>query len=326
MFSPMKTPLLGIDIALASLVAVLRFDEKRLVQGKFANSQVGFRQLLRWLSGHCAGHVIAGVESTSTYAEALLYCLHAAGHEVHLLNPERVACYARSRGLRNKTDPADATIIAAFLVEHRGTPWTPPSPEQKTLRELTRARAQLVATQKALAVQAKTAGPAGATHLRAVLQALTAQLAELLRTIKAHVRTHPQLAEDVGRMMTMKGVGFITAAILVAELPPITAETDPRSIAGWAGLTPRRYQSGTLELPAHLSRKGNAYVRDALYLPALVARRFNPVLKAFAQRLKANGKRSGAILGAVAHKMLRILVGLLRTKTNFDPNWSFQNT
>lgn len=317
-------PLLGIDIALATLEAALRLDEKRVVRAAFANTPGGFRQLLRWLSRHFAGHVIAGVESTSTYAEALLHYLSAAGHEVHLLNPERVACYARSRGLRNKTDSADATMIAAFLVEHRGTPWTPPPPEQKTLRELTRARAQLVATQKALAAQVKTAGPAAAAHLKQVLRAVSSQLLELMHAIKAQVRAHPPLNEQVQRLMTMKGVGFITAAVLVAELPPITAQSDPRSIAGWAGLTPRRYQSGKLERPAHLSRKGNAYVRDALYMPALVARRYNPVLHAFAQRLKAKGKRSGAILGAIAHKMLRILVGLLKSKTNFDPNWAFQ--
>lgn len=322
----MNPPLLGIDVSLATLVVALRLDANRWARAQFPNTASGLRHMLRWLAQHFAGRVIAGVESTSTYADALLYCLHDAGHQVYLLNPERVACYARSRGLRNKTDPSDAAVIAAFLVEHRGTPWVPPSPEQKTLRELTRARAQLVAIQTALRAQVKTAGPAGAAHLQPVLQQVQAQLLALLRQIKTHLHAHPGLAEQVQRLMTMKGIGLVTAAIMIAELPPITVDSDPRSIAGWAGLTPRRYQSGTLVRPAHLSRKGNAYVRDALYMPALVARRFNPVLKAFADRLKANGKRPGVILGAVAHKMLRILVGLLKSKTNFDPNWSFKNT
>lgn len=320
------TPRLGIDIALLTFVAVLRWDEKRQVRAQFSNSEAGFKKLSRWLRQHFTGHVIAGVESTNTYAEALLYWLHAAGHVVYLLNAQQVAHYAQCRGMRNKTDNSDAALIAAYLIEHKGSPWSPPPPEQKTLRELTRTRTQLVATQTALRNQIKTAGPAGAVHLKAVLRSIVQELANLMRQIKAHLRAHPSLNQQVRRLRTMKGIGLVTAATVVAELPPVTPETDPRTIAGWAGLTPRRYQSGNIELPARLSRQGNAYLRDALYMPALVARRFNPLLRSFAQRLAEKGKRSGAILGAIAHKMLRILVGMLKSNTDFDPNWSFKKS
>jgi len=99
-----------------------------------------------------------------------------------------------------------------------------------------------------------------------------------------------------------------------------------RALCAWAGLTPRRWSSGTLELPARLSRKGNVYLRQALSMPALVAKRHNPLMRAFAQRLAENGKTTRAILGAISHKMLRILVGLLKTQTDFDPAWSFKKT
>lgn len=319
-----NTPRLGIDIALLGFVAVLRWDEKRQVRAQFSNNSSGFRKLSRWLRQHFAGQVIAGVESTNTYAEALLHWLYAAGHVVYLLNAEQVAHYARCRGVRNKTDNSDAAVVAAFLVEHEGTPWVPPAPEQKTLRELTRARSQLIATQTALRCQIKTAGPAGASHLKTVLRAVVAQVASIMQEIESHLRAHSSLDQQVRRLMTMDGVGLVTAAILIAELPPVGPKTDPRSIAGWVGLTPRRYQSGNFELPARLSRKGNSYVRDALYMPALVAKRYNPLLRAFALRLTAKAKRPGAILGAIAHKMLRILVGMLKSNTDFDPNWSFQ--
>ena len=108
--------------------------------------------------------------------------------------------------------------------------------------------------------------------------------------------------------------------------PPVTAQTDPRTLCAWAGLTPRRCQSGNREGRAHLGRKGNAYVRQALFMPALVAKRYNPLLQRFAQELAERGKTNRAILGALSHKMLRILVGMLRTKTDFDPNWSPQKT
>jgi transposase len=318
----MNTPHLGIDIAQASFAAALRFDSQRVLKAEFPNHVGGFRKLKRWLQQHGVGPVVAGLESTNTYAEALAHWLYGEGHRVYLLNPERVACYARSVGVRNKTDSADAVVIAAFVAEHAGTPWQPPTPEQKTLRDLTRARAQIVAMQTQLRCQLKTATPAAAAHLQPLLQTLTAQLVKLGRDLTGHLRAHPQLHEQVQRLTTMKGVGLVTAATTVAELPPITAQSDPRSLCAWAGLTPRRRQSGKLELPSHLSRKGNSYLRRALFMPALVAKRYNPLLKTFAQKLADKGKSPGAILGAISHKMLRILVGLLRTKTNFDPNWS----
>lgn len=322
----MNTPTLGIDIARLSFSAALWFDSRRCAKAQFDNNPNGFRKLVRWLQQHFAGKVPAALESTNTYADSLALWLHQAGHQVHLLNPERIAHYARSLGQRNKTDPADAVTIARYIAAHEATVWQPPAPEQQTLRSLTRTRQQLVDCANQLRNQLKTAAPVARTHLEPVLAAVTQQLRALLREIAAHLRAHPSLAEQVRRLMTCKGVGLITAAITIAELPPVTAQSDPRALCAWAGLTPRRWQSGTTESPARLSRKGNAYLRQALYMPALVAKRYNPVLRAFAQRLADNGKSSQAILGAISHKMLRILIGLLRSNSDFDPDWSLQKS
>lgn len=320
----MNPPSLGIDIAQRTFAAALRFDQRRFLQAQFDNHIGGFRKLRRWLKQHGVGALRVGLESTNTYAEALAQWLHDEGHEVYLLNPERTAHYARSVGQRNKTDPADACTIAAFVANHEVTLWQPPPPEQKHLRSLTRTRRQLVDARTQFGNQLKTADAVAQPHLQALLLSLRTQIKRIEREIREHLRAHPALSEAVRRMMTLKGVGLLTAAIVLAELPPVTEETDPRAICAWAGLTPRRWQSGELELPARLSRKGNEHLRAALYMPALVAKRYNPLLKAFAERLAAKGKRTPAILGALAHKMLRILVGLLRTNTDFDPTWSFK--
>jgi transposase len=321
----MHTPTVGIDMAKLTFVAALWFSRQRFIKAKFDNNSAGFRKLRIWLKAHGAGGTLrVGVESTSTYAEALVEWLYGHRYTVLLLNAERVAHYARACGQRNKTDPADAVTIAAFIASHEATPWQPPPVEQKDLRSLTRARIQIVATSKALHLQLQTASGPARPHLQALLDAAKRTLAALNCDIAAHTKKHPALAEQVRRLMTLKGVGLITAATAVAELPPITAQTDPRTIAAWAGLTPRRCQSGPREWTTRLCRKGNVYLRQALYMPALVAKRHNPLLRDYAQRLKARGKDSGAILGAISHKMLRIIVGLLRTNTDFDPNWSFQ--
>jgi transposase len=319
----MNTPTLGIDMAKLTFVAALWFDRQRFLKAQFDNSPSGFRKLHTWCQTHGAGGALrVAVESTSTYAEALLEWLYTRSYTVFLLNPEQVAHYARACGQRNKTDPADAVTIAAFIAAHEATPWQPPPPEQKDLRSLTRARAQVVATVKALGVQLQTSAGPARPHLQALLDAARRTLRAIERDIAAHLRKHPRLGAQVRRLMTLKGVGLVTAAIAIAELPPITAQTDPRTIAAWAGLTPRRWQSGPREWTTRLCRKGNVYLRQALYMPALVAKRHNPLLRAYAERLAARGKRPGAILGALSHKMLRILVGLLRSNSDFDPNWS----
>lgn len=318
----MSQPYLGIDIALRSFAAALWFDSRRCVQAQFDNTPAGFRRLQRWLQQHFSGQVRAAVEATSTYADKLVHFLHEAGHEVFLLNPERVACYARSLGQRNKTDPADAITIARFIATHEATPWSPPSPEQTSLRSLTRVRLQLRDCALQLRNQLRTAEPLAQTHLRAVLQRLAAQLVAVERQLRALVRAHPLLSEQVRRLCTCQGVGFITACTTLAELPPVNAQSDPRALCAWSGLTPRRWQSGHTEARSRLSRKGNCYLRQALFMPALVAKRHNPLLRTFAERLKAAGKTHGAILGAVSHKLLRILIGLLRHNADFDPNWT----
>lgn len=317
---------LGIDIAQRSFTAALWLGSHAAHKAEFANSPSGFRQLERWLKTHGVGLLRVGLESTNTYAEALAAWLHARRHEVFLLNPERTAHYARTLGQRNKTDPADAVTIALFVARHDDlTPWRPLPAEHQHLRSLTRVRQQLILTRTQLQQQLATADAVARPHLRAAARALQRQLVAVGKAIAAHLKTQPLLAEQVRRCCTLKGVGVITAAIVVAELPPITAESDPRALCAWAGLTPRRWQSGQTEGRACLSRKGNAHLRLALYMPALVAKRFNPTLCAFAERLKANGKSTPAILGALSHKMLRILIGMLRSRSDFDPSWSFQN-
>lgn len=322
----MSLPSLGIDMSQRTFDAALWVNNTRLFQASFDNSVAGYRRLERLLKTHGYGKVQVAIEATNVYAEALLQWLYERGHTVYLLNPSQVHHYAYTLGQRNKTDSADAVTIARFIAGHEATPWHPPAPEQRALRSLLRTRQQLVQLQLQLTNQLRTAEPIARPYLQATLQALRAQLAELQRQLQAHLKEHPLLADQVRRLMTMSGVGLLTAAIVVAELPAIDARSDPRALCAWAGVIPCRRQSGQRERVTRLSRRGNSYLRQALYMPALVAKRYNPQLKAFGQRLADAGKSQRAILGAIAHKMLRILIGLLRTQTDYDPNWTSKKT
>ncbi len=324
--SDTPTPALGLDIACASFVAALHLDAARVLTATFPNHPGGFRRLRTWLYQHFSGQVRAGLEATGIYARPLAHWLHAHGHAVHLLNPARVVAYARAIGQRNKTDPADARTLAAYVAAHQLPVWTPPPPAHATLQAHTRLHHQLGVQRQQLKNQLHAAPACVRAHLQRVLAAIEAELHQVRLAIAAHLRAHPTLAEQVRRLATVPGVGEWTATVTVAELPPVTAASDARALAAWCALTPVRHQSGQRERPAHLGRAGNLLLRQALHMPALVAKRYNPVLRAFAARLATRGKRHGAILGAVAHKLLRILIGLLRHQRDFDPNWPRQNT
>lgn len=252
-----RHPVLGIDIHLRTFMAVLWFGSGAGVRREFKNHAGGFRTLRTWLHQHFAGRVRVGVECTNIYADALAEWMHERGHEVYLLNAEHVAWFARGHGQRNKTDPVDALTIARFTAQYEGTSWTPPSPQQKALRSLTRARAQLIELRKILTSQCQTAAGPGGEHLKATLNAVVERIKAIERDLALFVKSEPTLRRAVAQLMTIKGVALATAAVVLAELPQITEASDPRTICGWAGLTPCRHQSGKTELPARISKRGN---------------------------------------------------------------------
>ena len=142
--SRLHCAVLGLDVAKESVQAELRPISGGKRRFAFANKQSGFKQLGRVLEQHPGAMVHAGLEATGPYSQALALWLHLQGHRVSLLNPRRVKEYARSAGLRNKTDALDAGVIADFLYAHRHLPtWRPPLEELQQLQDLMRRRAQV---------------------------------------------------------------------------------------------------------------------------------------------------------------------------------------
>lgn len=318
----MNTPALGLDLAEETFLAALWLDDQRCLTESFDNRPQGFLKLWRWVKRHGFGPLRAGLESTNTCGQKLAQFLYERACPVFILNPEVVAKYAVCQGRRNKTDPADARVIAAYVAKHELTPWSPPPPEQLDLRALTRTRQQLVEQYQALCAQRRTAAPIAQPFLDTVLSSFKQQLKQIEQAIARHLTRYPVLGDKVRRLTTLKGVGLTTAAVVIAELPTVTAQSDPRALCAWTGLTPCRKQSGKTQWRTHLSRRGNAYLRNALFMPALVAKRYNPLFCSFAQRLLQNGKSKTAVLGAIAHKLLRTLIGMLKHNTDFHPSWT----
>jgi transposase len=154
--------------------------------------------------------------------------------------------------------------------------------------------------------------------LTTILEALTAEQAAVTAQIDALLAAHPDLAAAVALVTTIPGIGRATAIQLVAELGDLTRFRSARDVAAYAGLIPAHRDSGTsLHGKPRLSKRGSGRLRQLLFYPALVALRHNPVIRPFADRLSAKGKSRMAVVGAVMHKLIRIVYGVLRSGTPF---------
>lgn len=315
------TPILGIDIAKDTFQASLRHAGPPAA-GEFHNTPAGFKQLAAWLKKRQTGQVWACLEATGRYGAALAEYLHAQGHRVSVVNPLAIKRYGESQLTRNKSDTADAALIADYCATQQPRLWSPPTPEVRELRELLHQYDALQAsrqqTRNRLAAGFQSA--AVLTQLQDQLDFLDGQLADLQQLIQRHIDGYPELKRQHALLDSIPGAGALTAARLLAE--DLGRFEDARSAAAYAGLTPLNRTSGTsVRRRARMSKMGKASLRRALYFPAIVASRL-PVLGALYQRLLARGKSKMAALGAVMHKLLRLAYGVLKSGRPFDPHYA----
>jgi len=318
---------LGVDIAKDKFDCCL-LAEQMEKPGQFANTPRGFKQLLRWLAKEGGGpsEILACMEATGIYGEALLAFLHQANIAVSKVNPAQIKHYSRSLLTRNKTDRLDARLIARFARERfaqgRLRLWTPPRPEVARLRALNRLliarKEQCARERRRAAMVPKSLRP----HTLAMLRSFARHIADIQEEIDQLIAACPELARKRRLLCSIPCVGPVTAQTVLAELPEDIASA--RSAAAYAGLTPQREDSGKKQGPARLSKTGNPHLRRAFYMPAVVGRKHNQRVKAQAQRLKDRGLATGQIIAAGMHLLLRVCYGVIASGQPYDPQW--QNT
>jgi transposase len=321
----MDTDILGIDISKNSFeVCLLRGAQKKPPQATFSNDLSGFSKLSAWLGHRNALHTHAVMESTGTYGEELALFLGDCGHLVSIVNPARIKAYGQSELLRNKTDKADAALIARFAQAQPPEPWTPPSPEMRTLRGLVRHLENLkndkARQENRLSVPHLPREVADS--LRQVMATLEAEIRSIEDRIRTHVGQNPDLQKKQDLLTSIPGVGDTTAHSVMAEIPSLEFFSSARDLAAYAGISPMQRQSGTsVRGRTRLSKKGNGRLRKALYFPAITASRFNPHLIIFATRLQGNGKPPKAVVGAVMRQLLHQIYGVLTSGQPYDPHY-----
>ncbi len=319
--------IVGIDVSKKKL------DVALLVNGKIKskvieNTGAGFKQLLDWLgksklSPECC-HVC--MEATGIYYEAAALALHDAGMKVSVVNPGCVKGYAQSENLRNKTDSVDAALIARYCATMKPAVWAPPSLEQRQLRAWS-VRVQAlkdIRQQEAnrLEVHQTTGMSEVAKHVEQHIAWLNKEIKALEETIDDHIDHHPDLKRDADLLTSIPGMGNTTTARILGHVGDLRRFASAKSFAAFLGVTPRQRSSGTsLRGRTTLSRTGSGALRAALYMPSLVASHHNPLLRDFSERLRATGMAKKAVLGAVMHKLARLMYAVIRSGKPFDENY-----
>ena len=303
---------LGIDISKADFHGHL-IQGKKSANNSFPNAPAGYRRLRTWLRNRGCTKVHICMEATGAYWMGLACALHEAGLEVSVVNPTRTVNFARSQLRRTKTDRVDAEMIAEFCKTQKPDRWSPPAPEILELRGLLSYRAQLVGDRLRLSQtisQIHVSKELQRVHAKQI-KTLNASIVAVEKELQTVIKRHRTLARQAQKLTAVSGIGDLTAMALIAKLP-IERLRDAKAAAAYVGLTPRERQSGTsIHSQPRICKTGNGSLRRDLYMPAGVAMRYNPILKAFADRLKAKGKPGKLIIVAVMRKLVVLAFAIL---------------
>ncbi|EFE8733152.1 IS110-like element IS621 family transposase, partial [Escherichia coli] len=227
--------------------------------------------------------------------------------------------FAQSEGLRNKTDTVDARMLAEFCRQKRPAAWEAPHPLERALRALVVRHQALTDMHTQELNRTETAREVQRPSIDAHLLWLEAELKRLEKQIKDLTDDDPDMKHRRKLLESIPGIGEKTSAVLLAYIGLKDRFAHARQFAAFAGLTPRRYESGSsVRGASRMSKAGHVSLRRALYMPAMVATSKTEWGRAFRDRLAANGKKGKVILGAMMRKLAQVAYGVLKSGVPFD--------
>jgi transposase len=296
----------GIDVAKDKL-DLARSDAQCV--STFTNDPAGWQKIIESFAAAKATLIV--VEATGGYEQGLLDALLDAALPVARVNPGRVRHFAQAQGILAKTDGIDAGVLLEFA-RHIAPPLSQKrSQNQSELEALITCRRQLIH------VRTEQTNRRGRTSSASAKKAIDAVLKELARQIKSLDKQIQKLIDcddDFNHLdkllRSVPAIGMVLSSTLIAELPELGSGPH-RQVAALVGVAPFNRDSGRFKGKRAI-RGGRASVRSALYLAALAATRFNPVIKVFAQRLKATGKANKVVIVACMRKLLALINAMIR--------------
>ena len=314
----------GVDVSAKELVVAIEASGRREAPIVVANDADGHRRLVKRATKRGASAQVV-LESTGTYGLDLALALHRAKRvEVMVANPRAIAHFARASLQRSKTDRLDAGTILEFAMRMPFEPWSPPAPHILELRALSRrieAMSKTVVQEKNRLHandQSEALSEFVKQDIRELADLLESRIVRLRKQALLVIEQSDDLAKAFAHITSIKGIAEASGIAILAELAVLPADMTPRQWVAHAGLDPRQFQSGTsVYKPARISKTGNAHIRRALFMPALVSVPWEPHVKAFYEHLLHRGKTKMQANVAVMRKLLHAIHGMLEHDQDF---------
>lgn len=321
----MSSITIGIDVSKKKFDAHLVYENSAEVRKTFTNDSKGFQELKNLIP--TGSKTIVGLEATGCYGENLVRYLHDCAIEVFVLNPAQVKYYAKSMMSRTKTDKVDAKVICTFLKLHqdRLQGWNPKSEELEKVQGLYRCIQDLKDDRVRVECRIESCTSTNSIDKKVALSVYKRQLAYLNEEIEKAtlevlelISSCKELGKKFELLLGISGIGEQTALGILAELPDIGQFINAKQLAAYAGLNPAIRESGSsVRGKGSISKTGSKNLRKLLYLPAMTALKYNPIIKTFGDRLKAKGKNGKVIVVAAMRKLLHIIYGILKSREPF---------
>lgn len=315
----MNNIILGIDISKLTFDVALLNDDKVKTK-KFTNTSKGFSELKQWLKNNEIDSVHACMEATGGYESKLAQYLYDNNFKVSVINPARIKGFSMSKLSRVKTDKADSELIAQFCQAIQPDLWKPTPLNIQELQQWVRLLDSLIANKNQENNRLDGASEVVAINIGTHIEFLDKQIQEVEELISNNIKGHQDLNDKSKLLNSIPGIGEKTIAIILAFLTVENFDS-AKQVVAFVGLNPKPKQSGSSVLGAgRISKTGDADLRKAFYMPAIVSLRFNPIIKGFAERLSSVGKAQMIVVIAAMRKLLHIIYGVLKNKTPFNKN------
>jgi len=326
-----KKQSIGIDISKDTFTACLcMVDENgNLIFSKvsdFENRKHGFNQFVKWVRKQAEPKIPTTflMEATGIYYESLAYHLHNLKQNVSVILPNKVKHYAKSLNIKSKTDSIDARIIAQLGAERKVELWEPPAVIFKELRVLTRLCSDLKKSRTVFTNRLDSTN-SGYEPLdfvvktqKAILQKLDKEIAKCELEIEKLLKREDWLWKKVEKILTIKGVGLTSLAIVLGETQGFKLIKNIRQLVSYAGYDIVQRESGTtIKGKTKISKKGNSRIRGAMYFPAISASQYNPHLRAVYERINKNKPNKMSGNAALQRKLLVLIYSLWKNDTTY---------
>lgn len=315
----------GVDVDSKLLVCRRKLNNSKVAAKTFTNNPSGHHQFIDWATANgCTTRVC--MEATGVYSFLFASTLHETDNiEVAVVNPRAIKSFAAARLQRGKTDEQDARTILEYLSRMPFEPWHAPGKNLLELQLLSRRILQLT-TECTREQNRRHAVERMGEHGRFLINDIDVNLRHIRRRIlvveqqiERVIANATELSRQVEQLKSITGIADKAGPRILAEVCGLPKDMSARQWVAYAGLDPKPFDSGSTAKPRHISKQGNRYLRDAMYLPALVASQRDTHVNAYYKHLLAQGKKPMQAIVAIMRKLLLAICAMFKNNQDWQP-------